>query len=307
MRYRRRGTAITIIIIAFLLAIALGCGYYFLKDMSDYKEADETYEKIKENITVSNDVVEPEDDPVITYPDLKINYDNLMKINGDFVGVIYLPALDLCYPVAHSKDNKDYLDTSFEGKKLFAGCIFLDSYAHPDFTDYNSFIFGHNMKDGSMFGSLKRMLKEREGTELCEKDPYIYIYTPEKVLKYHIFSYTLIATDDPGYDFAYNDVETSWFNRPDLTPQLESVYDRYVKEAQERSEYIPSETEADDFAARPKLLSLSTCSGYGHVKFFLLHSALIGEANTKIPVLTNSVNSLIPMGKPAGLAKTVRF
>ncbi len=286
MRYKRRGNGIAVwIIIIILLAIAGGCGYYFYRDYLQYKEADDTYKKVKENITVSNNIVETEgeDTPIITYPDLEIDYENLMSINGDFVGVLYLPALDILYPVAHSKDNKDYLDTSFEGKKLFAGCIFLDSYAHPDFTDYNSFIFGHNMKDGSMFGSLKKMLKDREGPELCAKDPYIYIYTPDKVLKYHIFSYTLISVDDPGYDFAYNDVETSWFNRDNLTPELEDVYDRYVSEAQERSEYIPTEAESDDFSTRPKLLSLSTCSGRGHVKYFLLHSALIGEANTKVP------------------------
>ena len=108
------------------------------------------------------------------YPGLEISHDELKEINPDYLGIITIPALDLVYPMVQGEDNDHYLHVTFEGSKISSGCIFVDCRHRADFTDYNTLIYGHNMRNMTMFGSLKRFI---QNTELCDTDPYIYIYT----------------------------------------------------------------------------------------------------------------------------------
>ena len=87
-------------------------------------------------------------------------YDRLYEINHDLVCILSIPSLGLNYPVVQGPDNEKYLKYTFEGKKNPAGCLFMDHENDRSFADSNTYIYGHNMKDGSMFGSLKQMTKE---------------------------------------------------------------------------------------------------------------------------------------------------
>lgn len=104
-------------------------------------------------------VEETEEVQVKNYPDLQIDFANLKKTNPDFRGWLYFPALDISYPVVQGEDNNYYLKHSFEGESVNAGCIFMDCEASADWSDRNTFVFGHNMRDESMFGSFKNLLK----------------------------------------------------------------------------------------------------------------------------------------------------
>ncbi|WP_130837063.1 class B sortase [Lachnoclostridium sp. Marseille-P6806] len=190
------------------------------------------------------------------YPDFVIDYEEYRRINSRFLGVLYVPALKLRYPVVAAEDYDTYLTTTFEGTRNAAGAIFLDYTASQDLSDANTFVFGHNMRNGTMFGSLKRFVQE---PELCASDPYCYFYTPDAVLKYEIFS--CYVTDYASDSYAGFDGEEG--------------YDAYLAKIRERSLYKPEEE--IDFHARPRLLTLSTCSGSRHVERFLVHAALIGR------------------------------
>lgn len=191
-------------------------------------------------------------------PKLRIDFAGLQKLNPDLACVIYIPALSLCYPVAYSQDNQDYLHKSFQGKDSFAGSIFYDALSQKAFNGENTFIFGHNMKDGSMFGSLKKLAAQ---PELWEKNPYIYCYTAEAVYCYRMFAY-------------YRTLETS-VSYQDF--EGDSGYDAYLAHVESES---LNKTAADgvDFANRPSLLSLSTCSGSSGDLRFLLHGVLVEVA-----------------------------
>lgn len=248
-----------------MLAIIVVAGGLFIRDFLTYKQASDEYALVKERIVI------PEDEPLveedgITYPDLDIDLDALQAMNEDFVCVIYIPALELYYPVAHSKDNQEYLTTTFEGTYNPSGCIFLDANASEDFSDINTFIYGHNMKNETMFGILKEFSAKED---LCASDPYVYLYLRDgSVLKYHIFAYYTTPVDDPLYNAIEGD----------------KAYDAYVQRAQSRSYYEPSEDEADDFTLRPNLLTLSTCWGTDHKNNFVVQSALIGKADRAVAV-----------------------
>lgn len=249
-------------VLILILAVLFGSAYLFLREYLNYKVAVDEYDLVKEKIVVQEDAIIEEDG--ITYPDLDIDFDELMATNSDFVGVLYIPALQLYYPVAHSHDNLEYLKTTFEGTTNSAGCIFLDANASADFTDNNSFIYGHNMKNETMFGILKEF-SAQDG--LCASDPYFYLYLPDgSVNKYHIFAYYTTPVDDQLYDAFEGD----------------KPYDAYVMRAQSRSYYEPSEDEADDFTTRPNLVTLSTCWGTDHKNNFVVHGAFVGKATKAV-------------------------
>ncbi len=193
------------------------------------------------------------------YPLLNIDYEALKSINSEFVGVIYLPVLNVKYPIAQASDNTKYLSTTFEGTSNASGCIFLDCAATPDFGDNNTFIFGHNMKNETMFGSLKEFIQNES---LCDENPYIYIYQETQVLIYRIFAYYTISVQDD----VYNDFSG------------EDGYDAYVADAITHSSYKLSDAANEEigWSERPRLLTLSTCYGTGHVYNFVVQAALVG-------------------------------
>lgn len=122
----------------------------------------------------------PEDAP----ERLTIKWAQLLEKNSDVVGWILLPALDLSYPVLQGENNEKYLHRSISGEYLYAGSIFLDSKCSRSFRAYNTILYGHNMRDGSMFARL-RDYRDPEVYGAC---PYFWIFTPQKDLLYRICS-----------------------------------------------------------------------------------------------------------------------
>lgn len=98
-------------------------------------------------------------------------------------GWLYIEALDISYPVVQGPDNDTYLHTTYEGTSNFAGSIFLDYQNQDDFSDGNTIVYGHNMKNLSMFGKLKQMKEQ----EKYRDSVYFWMLTPESNDVYQIF------------------------------------------------------------------------------------------------------------------------
>lgn len=154
--------------ILFSLIICL-CFIFIIRDVINYKKADKEYDRLKEYMhddvdtdTGAEDLIKASYSPGTeeSGDDMEVDFDSLYKINKDLVCVLSIPELDLKYPVVKATDNVRYLDRTFEGNKNPAGCLFIDYENSSDLTDANTYIYGHNMKDGSMFGSLKKIKKE---------------------------------------------------------------------------------------------------------------------------------------------------
>ncbi|MCI2049624.1 MAG: class B sortase [Lachnospiraceae bacterium] len=280
---QRRGFLFFLIPAALITAMAV-FGGLALHDYLEYQAAKNEYSSLDEYISeaaatassaetgtteeaaeamteADSSTLEGEEVTPITYPDLKIDYDSLMKTNAAFAGVLYVPAVKIRYPFVQGKDDSEYLHKTFRGTYNFAGCVFMESQASKDLTDSNTIIYGHNMKDGTMFGRLKQFVYQ---SGLCATDPYIYVYTKEKVLKYEIFSYYISDVYSDAY-IAFDNAD-------------KDAYDAYVAAALKRSQYPEYNKEDIDFSKYPHLLTLSTCSGTNHIDRFLVHAALIGEA-----------------------------
>ena len=175
--------------ILLLFCIAVFCisawklyGYY-----RSYKEAKDTYHQIqKENVQTSKN-------------ERKINFTQLRKKNPDTAGWVYIKGTTIDYPIVQGKDNKEYLHQDFNKKKSSSGTIFLDHSCNKDFTSDNNIIYGHHMKNGTMFAQL---LKFRE-TSFLKKHNEIILYTPNKTMRLKVISaYAMKAQDQMPIDFA---------------------------------------------------------------------------------------------------------
>ena len=248
-------------------------GGLFLRDFLEYRAAEDEYASLQDHIVISEEPKkeapkkekageeefddEPEEEPVdLLHPHFQIDYGALSGVNGDFTAVLHVPALSITYPVVKSKDNEEYLHRTFEGKANFAGSIFLDANAKGSYDHKNTFIFGHNMKNGTMFGKLKYFLRD---DQLANSNPYVFLCRPEGITRYRIFSYYLTTVES----LIYNDFEG------------DKGYDQYLSLIQRLSSYRNYPKDSIDFSQRPDIITLSTCSGpSGGNQRFIVQAAL---------------------------------
>lgn len=186
------------------------------------------------------------------FPDMQVNYSALSELNRDFLGWLYVPALEVEYPVVQGEDNDYYISHTFEKKGNRAGAIFMDCGANPDLSDYNTIIYGHNMRNRSMFGKLKLFIQEEE---LCRNNPYFYLYTPQKTYRYLIISYYVTKEGTQTYTI------------PGTQEQYEAYRAHILRSTPYRSEIEIPET--------GNLVTLSTCYGKaGSDQRFVVHGIL---------------------------------
>ena len=122
--------------------------------VTEDKEVEKIEEVIKEEAKEESVLDLPYDYEV---PDYEVDLEAVKAQNPDTVGWIILPDSRINYPIVKSKDNTEYLTTTFEGKTANSGAIFLDMYCPNDFNCDNAIVYGHNMKNGSMFRALNNM------------------------------------------------------------------------------------------------------------------------------------------------------
>ena len=198
--------------IAGLVAIAIA-GFYLYGVYHERNVASNEYEKVQEAAGVDE---LPEDmgevDPSAgneaemeeyrqTFKNLHVNFKALEEINGDVIGWLYIPSLKLSYPVLQGTDNDYYLHHTIEGTENSAGSVFMDADSNPDMKDFNTFFYGHAMKNRSMFGSLKDLLSK---PELIDADPFIYYYTKDHAYKYRIVATYITRHGSDAYALSDN-------------------------------------------------------------------------------------------------------
>ena len=171
----------------------------------------------------------------IRFPE--IDEETLRKINGRYVCWLMLPGADIHEPVVWPKDNYYYLSHTFQGEEAAAGAVFADFRCQP-FSQKNTVIYGHNMKDGSRFAGLKRYAEEAFYWE----NPQIFLCDQGEWISCPIFSCQLRPVEDEG---------------PYQMTMGEEQWEAYLENMRENSLY---ETEAVP-GKEDQLLTLSTCWG----------------------------------------------
>ncbi len=133
-----------------------------------------------------------------------VDFATLDTINPDIVGWVAWENEDISYPILYSGDNSTYLDTSFDGKELDSGSIFLDGRNTFSFDDDHNIVYGHNMKNLSMFGKLRYY---KEDDSYYDDHKYIQVILPDRTERYEIFAYNTVKADSIVYNVSYDSVE----------------------------------------------------------------------------------------------------
>lgn len=178
------------------------CGIKLYMISSDYKESRQIYadlneqylEQPKEEVTFQMAEQELDISEEVNVP-FEVDFESLAVVNRDIVGWIYIPNTIVNYPIVKSKDNVDYLNRAADGSYAVAGAIFMDCNNQPDFSDQNTIIYGHNMKDGSMFHCLSSFGKQ----EFLNEHNEIWIFTPASTMKFRVVAAYQTTFDSNTY------------------------------------------------------------------------------------------------------------
>ena len=117
-----------------------------------------------------------------------IDFDVLKKTNPDVVSWITIPGTNIDYPVLQGKDNNQYLHKDMEGKDSAAGAIFLDHGDEADLSSRHNIIYGHHMKNGTMFKDIVRYKDQ----QYFDEHQNITIYTPDREI--HLKALAAVVT-----------------------------------------------------------------------------------------------------------------
>ncbi len=167
-----------------------------LKWLKDNEEEKRLLEKLKTYKYIDNNILteakipkEAESSvPAGTESEIKIDFPKLKQDNADVVGWLTIENTKIDYPVVQAKDNSYYLNHSFLKKENEAGSIFLDYRNDLENIKKNTIIYGHARVDGSMFGSLEKLLMDKNSH-------IIELSTPLYKSKWQIFSAYTIAKE----------------------------------------------------------------------------------------------------------------
>ncbi len=181
-------------------------------------------------------------------PDQKqIDFAGLLSENQDVIGWIDLPAVNISYPVVQGKDNDFYLHHALNREYLYAGSIFMDYQCSPNLKDYHTILYGHNMRDGSMFAVLKNLSDQR----VLEQCPYFWFYQQDRNYLYQIFSVFQSRSGSETYMIRFKDDDTVEQWRQEI--QKASVVENSIKLDEDS-----------------RIMTLSTCTGNGDIRWVVM-------------------------------------
>ena len=227
---RIRNGALNVITVC-LIGIILVSGYKIGKTMWEYQVAKSAYTNISEKTAK----VDPKQFTGV------VDWNALKNVNPDVQGWLYQKGTVINYPVVQGTDNDTYLHTRFDKQWSGGGTLFVDCRMEKDFKGFNSIIYGHHMKDGSMFRSIRGYTKE-DG--YYDKHKTLELATPHG--NYHLVVFSAFitkATDEDTYKMTYDEAEKQ----------------AYIDRAWERSE-LPITRNSVDVTKNDRLVTLSTCA-----------------------------------------------
>ena len=252
--------AANIAVISLCAVLALGSGFLIVRDLSQYAESAGTYDGLAEHVEVPGRTGEPEEpgaeeetgreDSSTVLP--VVDFEALRENGPDIIGWLNLPDTAINYPVTQTGDNEYYLHHLYDGTYNKVGCLFADYENKADFSDRNTIIYGHNMRDGSMFAALN----EYDAQSYFDGHPQMYLVTPDGGYVMEVFSAFEAKPAESGSDTS--PWRLSWKDDGAYTTWLSEMAGRSVIETD------VTVTSSD------KVLTLSTCTPGGKSRFIVM-------------------------------------
>ena len=211
------------IILVCLVAIFLVSGYNIYKIVKDYQKDQSAYS----DVTRAAKAEEWTGD---------VDFDALKKINSEVIAWVYLKDSKINYPIVQTDNNEEYLHILFDGTYGGAGTLFADCMTEDAFSQFNTIVYGHHMRDGSMFNNLKKF----KDSSYVDDHPQFEIILPDG--KYHMLVWAFL-NQPADSDLYTNNVDAD-------------EADKYLDWIEKHAEYVTDvKVDADD-----RIVALSTCA-----------------------------------------------
>jgi len=217
-----------------------------------------TGEQVPETPESEEQLQKEEPEPTGKPIEIPIDFETLQAEYPDIYAWIRIPDTNVDYPIVQSvRDQAYYLDHTIEGKEGLPGSIYTQDLNKKDFSDKNTVIYGHNMKDGTMFGGLHQYMDP----SYMHAHPIIYIYTSKHIYQYQVFAAVTYDNRHILQSYDFND-------DGQYQEYLDSLYGvRNLKS------YIDTDV---DVTTENRIITLSTCNGNSEQRF-LVEAVLISE------------------------------
>lgn len=263
--------AVCLLLVSVCVMCVIGIIWYLCEKKEEEKMVQEQTEEIRENYT--DEIIEemiPESDE--EKANLPIDFDGLQEINPEIYAWIRVPDTNIDYPILQHEDDDQsyYLSRDMYGNSAAAGSIYTEYYNTKDFTDPNTVIYGHNMKNGSMFHNVRYFA---DADYFAEHED-LYIYMPEKILKYQIIN--CYEYDDRHLlaSFEYSDNE---------------VFDRYLEDIMNPRSMYAMVRQGLNLTTEDRLVTLSTCVANKPDHRRLLQAVLVEEIEAEYRGAENEI------------------
>ena len=255
---KRKVVGIAVVSLCGLLA--LGSGFLMVRDLNQYSESAGAYEDIASHVELPEQTEAPEDDNTETEPAREnlsvvlptVDFEALRETSPDIIGWLALPDTAINYPVTQADDNEYYLHHLYDGTYNKTGCLFADYENQENFSDRNTIIYGHNMRDGSMFATLN----EYDEQSYYDGHPQMYLVTPDGGYVVEIFTAFVAKPSESGSD------TSPWR----LSFKDDGAYTTWLSEMAGRSVIETDVT----VTSSDKVLTLSTCTPGGASRFIVM-------------------------------------
>ncbi|MCQ2479124.1 MAG: class B sortase [Clostridia bacterium] len=251
----RRKRAILIILIVILFLLCSIAAVYFAWNIYNLKKGATLYSNVRDSYTETTTVTED------NRPENPIDFASLKQRNSDVYAWLIVPNTKINYPILQNEQTDFYLRRSIDKDYLFAGCIYTNKVNSKTFSDPVTVVYGHNMRDDTMFCMLHRF----EDEKFFKENKYFYIYTPDSKLTYEIVS--ALKYDNrritKAYDFS-DPEQLEAFHYSILNPKFELFNSRNIELTQDT-----------------KIVTLSTCVANRPKYRYLVNGVLIDNEPTK--------------------------
>lgn len=258
---------IWIVTLAVSIMIGIIASINIVRLNSEYQAGLDEYKELKQYVKVV-ETSEKEQGPVAKLPELQqqenadsiipmqieVDFEKLKEINEDLIGWLYYEPLEISYPIVRGNDNDYYTLYTFEKEKNSSGAIFMDFLNKPNMDNYNTIIYGHNMRNGSMFGSLKKLLND---ASVIDENPNFYVYTQDRIFMYEIVACYITNDRSDTYNLVQSEED-------------QQAYVKYIKE-------VSAYDSTRDIKPDDKIVTLSTCHGLHSTNRTVVHGVLIAQ------------------------------
>ncbi len=224
-----------IAILCLVKLVQIGYGYRRAAQLSGQAQQEFLTPPTSPSAAQAADSQAPDVAPPASPPE--VDFAALQQTNADAVAWLWIADSTISYPVLQGEDNQRYLTTAYNGAHSVGGSIFMDYRNAHDFSDHNTILYGHNMKDRSMFGALKKYRDQ----DYAQTHQTIYLLTPQETRRYQVFAVYDVTVPDACYTRNFDSVAAQ-----------EAELSRAVRRSSFSADALPD-------TARP-YITLSTCT-----------------------------------------------